>query len=103
MVHNKIPTQVDIDKILGIRSVIHVIDKPKVIMILNYLLKHGEANVTDLMICQRHYFHANTSRDLKLLSRLGLVTSRRDGKNIIYRLNMPKYNALCKAIIDFKY
>lgn len=57
--------------------------------ILDYLLKKGEAIVTDVYIhlrCEQSV----CSQHLAILRKTKFVTARRDGKNIYYSLNKEK-------------
>jgi DNA-binding transcriptional ArsR family regulator len=63
------------------------------------LLAKGEHTVSDL---QSHLgiTTANTSQHLAVLKAAGVVTTRRDGKQILCSLTMPEVKQACQLIRD---
>ena len=65
-----------------------VFTNPTRIEILN-LLRNKEMSVTEL-IRKTKLSQANISQHLSIMKNKGIVTSRRDGKSVFYRLTNPK-------------
>ena len=65
-----------------------VFTNPTRIEILN-LLRDKEMSVTEL-IRKTKLSQANISQHLSIMKNKGIVTSRRDGKSVFYRLTNPK-------------
>jgi len=81
-------------------SIYKVMANPKRLEILN-IIKNGEASVNALSetIGMRK---SNTSQHLSYLRYLGLVKSRRDGKNIYYSIVDPNIVAPCKIFKELR-
>ena len=65
-----------------------VFSNPTRLEILN-LLRNGEMSVTDL-IEKTRLSQANISQHLSIMKSKGIVTSKRKGKNVYYKLTNPK-------------
>jgi rhodanese-related sulfurtransferase len=61
------------------------------------VLAQGERSVDDLA-GQIGQSKANTSQHLQVLARAGLVTSRRDGNRVLYRLAGAQVESLCEQV-----
>ena len=65
-----------------------VFSNPTRLEILN-LLRDGEMSVTELIKISK-LSQANVSQHLSIMKSKGIVNSKRNGKNIYYRLSNPK-------------
>lgn len=70
---------------------------PVRLRILNLLLERGEAAVQDLADASGQS-HQNTSKHLRKLADGGLVGSRRDGHQVLYRVTDPSVPGLCMLV-----
>jgi ArsR family transcriptional regulator len=59
-----------------------------------HLLRGGPMNVNDIASAT-HTHQATISRNLATLRNAGIVTTRRDGINIIYQVANPKIMSVC--------
>lgn len=64
-----------------------------------YLLGEGEKSVSELVELAG-LRQANLSQHLAILRQKGVVSSRRDGKTIFYRIAFPKMVKACNLIRD---
>ncbi|MCX7680667.1 MAG: metalloregulator ArsR/SmtB family transcription factor [Anaerolineae bacterium] len=62
--------------------------------ILEMLLEEDEKCVTDI-VAALHVSQPTVSHHLSILRRLGLVTSRREGKLVFYQINREKVVRCC--------
>jgi ArsR family transcriptional regulator len=74
---------------------------PKRIEILN-ALKNGEKTVTEL-VAALGASKANVSQHLALMRLKGILTTRRNGVNIYYRVSNPKVIAACTLMKEVLY
>jgi len=74
---------------------------PKRIEILN-ALKNGEKTVTEL-VTALGASKANVSQHLALMRLKGILTTRREGVNIYYRVSNPKVIAACTLMKEVLY
>jgi DNA-binding transcriptional ArsR family regulator len=69
--------------------------------IFRMLIRSGEAGLNAGRLSDRLEVAPNTlSAHLSVLSRAGLVTSRRDGRNIIYRCVMPEIAGMIDSLVN---
>jgi DNA-binding transcriptional ArsR family regulator len=66
---------------------------------LLHTLEDGELRVTDLLAVVGTT-QANVSKHLAVLRQAGLVATRRDGMNVLYRVHDPMVFAICRTICD---
>ncbi len=64
-----------------------------------HALHGGELCVNDILQ-QVGGSQANVSKHLSVLRRAGLVTCRREGVNILYRIEDPTVFAICSSVCD---
>lgn len=62
-------------------------------------LMQGERNVTQV-VEETGRGQANVSKHLKMLASAGLVSRRRDGLQVFYKLNDPLVERLCKLVCE---
>jgi len=63
------------------------------------LLAQGEANVTEL--CDAlDVAQSSLSHHLRILRNTGLVSDRRDGRFVLYRINVPAWTKLADGFFD---
>jgi DNA-binding transcriptional ArsR family regulator len=62
-------------------------------------LMQGERNVTEV-VEETGRTQANVSKHLKMLAGVGLVSRRKDGLQVFYRLEDPLVERLCKLVCD---
>jgi DNA-binding transcriptional ArsR family regulator len=74
-------------------SICHTLANPKRLEIIDQL-RTGEMPVTDLAIALE-ISQANLSQHLAIMRQKGIVTTRRVGLNVFYRLNNPKIIQAC--------
>ncbi len=77
----------------GLASVFKVLANDTRLRLLHAIIRAGEVRVTDLATAVGMKSQA-VSNQLQRLSDLGVLTHRRDGKNIIYRLVDPCVKSL---------
>jgi ArsR family transcriptional regulator len=82
-------------------SLYKVLANPKRLEILN-ILKKGEVAV-EVLLEITNLPKANLSQHLALLRLNGLVQTRRDGLNIIYRIIDPRIVEPCKILHDLRH
>ncbi|MEE8486339.1 MAG: metalloregulator ArsR/SmtB family transcription factor [Acidimicrobiia bacterium] len=71
---------------------------PKRLILIN-ALRDGERSVTELCdITQLQ--QANASQHLAILKSKGLVTSRREGQRVYYKVTSPKINEALDLLLD---
>lgn len=70
------------------------LSNPKRLEILDILKEEGEISVNTLAE-RLEIPKANTSQHLAVLRTAGVVTARRDGINVYYRLHSPKISEAC--------
>ncbi len=72
-------------------DVYQALSNPKRIQILKCLVD-GEKSVSEILACKQFLETPQTtvSQQLALLRQVGLVTVRREGTNVFYRLSTPK-------------
>jgi ArsR family transcriptional regulator len=63
--------------------------------ILQLLQNKGELRVSDIVAAFERSSQPTISHHLKILKHEGLVTSRREGKEILYALNQENVEACC--------
>jgi len=81
-------------KVLEMQSEIcRTLANPKRLMVL-YLLKDGEMAVAD-MIKATGLAKANLSQHLAVLRQKGILTARREGLTVYYRLALPRITEAC--------
>lgn len=86
---NKI-TDADIAILRKASSVIRAINHPLRRKIVEYIASRGESSVTALYVHLR-IEQSVTSQHLAILRNAGFVTTRRDGKSILYSFNETRY------------
>jgi ArsR family transcriptional regulator len=64
-----------------------------------HLLQGGERCVNDIL-GQVGGSQANVSKHLSVLRRAGLVTCRREGVNVYYRIDDPTVFSICETVCD---
>jgi ArsR family transcriptional regulator len=62
---------------------------------LLYIISNGEVTVNEISRILK-VRKSNTSQHLKLLKLMGLVTARRQGKNVFYKVSSTKIMSLLK-------
>lgn len=77
-----------------------VMSNPKRLEIMN-IIKNKEVTVNDITK-ELGTRKSNTSQHLAYLRYVGLVTARRSGKNIFYKLIDPKIVEVCKILNNVK-
>lgn len=77
-----------------------VMSNPKRLEIMN-IIKSKEVTVNDITK-ELGTRKSNTSQHLAYLRYVGLVTARRNGKNIFYKLIDPKIIEACKLLESIK-
>lgn len=63
-------------------------------MEIMHLLRNGPLNVGDIASAT-HSHQATISRNLTILRNAGVVTTRRNGNNILYQVANPKLMSVC--------
>jgi len=81
-----------------VAEVFAALSHPRRVVILECLLER-ERSVGDLVRCERlePSTQSNTSQQLAVLRRAGLVKERRDGNRVIYSAASPKLKELVKV------
>ncbi len=74
-------------------SICHTLANPKRLEIIDQL-RRGEMSVTELTEALG-ISQANLSQHLAIMRQKGIVTTRREGLSIYYRLSNPKINQAC--------
>ena len=77
-------------------SICHTLANPKRLEIIDRLRSH-EMSVTDLTKALE-IGQANLSQHLALMRQKGIVTTRRNGLNVYYRLSSPKIIRACNLM-----
>ena len=75
-----------------------MLSDPTRLAILRTLMQ-GERNVSQV-VEETGRNQANVSKHLKLLADAGLVTRRKDGLQVFYRLDDPLVDRLCKLVCE---
>ncbi|MFV1971633.1 MAG: ArsR/SmtB family transcription factor [Acidimicrobiia bacterium] len=71
---------------------------PKRLILIN-ALRDGERSVTEL--CEVTQIHqANASQHLAILKSKGLVSSRREGQRVYYKVTSPKINEALDLLLE---
>ena len=76
-----------------------MLSDPTRLMILRTLMTHGEQNVGQVVEVTGST-QANISKHLKLLATAGLVARRKEGLNVIYRLDDPVVEQICHLVCE---
>lgn len=71
---------------------------PKRLILIN-ALRDGERSVTDLCAITQIQ-QANASQHLAILKSKGLVSSRRDGQRVYYKVTSPKINEALDLLLE---
>lgn len=74
-------------------GICHTLANPKRLEIIDKL-RAGEMSVTELAKALE-VSQANLSQHLAIMRQRGIVTTRRDGLNVFYRLSNPKITQAC--------
>ncbi len=74
-------------------SICHTLANPKRLEIIDQL-RAGEISVTELA-GTLEISQANLSQHLAIMRQKGIVTTRREGLNVFYRLSNPKITQAC--------
>lgn len=85
------------DPFQGVAEWLKALSDPTRLRLLHALKNGGERSVTDLLAgcsCSQ----ANVSRHLAVLREQGLVSCRRDGMRILYRIADPAVFAVCETV-----
>lgn len=85
--------------LLLMASKFRLLSDPTRLMILRTLMTEGERNVTQI-VEQIGSTQPNVSKHLKLLAHAGLVARRKEGLNVIYRLDDPVVEKICHLVCD---
>lgn len=72
---------------------------PTRLAILRELMSEGERNVGQVVTATRGT-QANVSKHLKLLAEAGMVARRREGLNVLYRLDDPVIEKICRLVCE---
>jgi len=72
---------------------------PTRLEIIHCLIKGGEQSVTQIVGATGHS-HPNVSKHLRHLRAAALVTRRKDGLQVFYKLNDPLIEKLCKLVCE---
>ncbi len=91
----EIPDQV----LLLMAEKFRMLSEPTRLMILRTLMTEGELNVTQI-VEQIGSTQANVSKHLKQLADAGLVARRKEGLNVIYRLDDPIIDKICHLVCE---
>jgi DNA-binding transcriptional ArsR family regulator len=91
----KIPDQV----LLLMAEKFRMLSEPTRLMILRTLMTKGELNVTQI-VEQTGSTQANISKHLKQLADAGLVTRRKVGLNVLYKLDDPVVEKICHLVCE---
>jgi ArsR family transcriptional regulator len=75
-----------------------MLSDPTRLAILRTLMQ-GERNVTQV-VEETGRNQANVSKHLKMLAEAGLVSRRKDGLQVFYRLDDPLVERLCKLVCE---
>ncbi len=86
------------DLLARIADVLKAMADPTRLKVL-HALQGGERCVTDILHSVGGS-QANVSKHLAVLRRAGLVTCRRDGLNVIYRIADPGVFTICRNVCD---
>ncbi len=74
-----------------------LLSEPVRLELLNHLQKEGEMAVNELVDATGHQ-QANVSKHLGLMAREGLVSRRKEGLYVYYRISDPTLSALCMLV-----
>lgn len=89
------------DVLRSVADVFRTLAHPDRIRLLG-LLQQGERDVTQLHRTMR-VSQSVTSQHLKLLKMHGVVSERREGRHVYYRLSNPQVVELISAALDLKF
>lgn len=76
-----------------------MLSEPTRLMILRALMNGGELHVTRIAEETRST-QANISKHLKQLAEAGLVARRKEGLNVLYRLDDPVVEKICHLVCE---
>ena len=76
-----------------------LLSDPNRLRLVRALHQHGELPVGDIADCGETSL-ANASQHLLRLAAAGLVTRRRDGKHVLYRIADPRIEQLCATVCE---
>ena len=76
-----------------------MLSDPTRLAILRTLMAKGERNVGQV-VEETGGTQANVSKHLKLLAEAGLVARRKDGLNVLYRLDDPVIEKICHLVCE---
>lgn len=91
----EIPDQV----LLLMAGKFRMLSDPTRLMILRTLMTEGELNVTQI-VEQIGSTQANISKHLKQLAETGIVARRKEGLNMLYRLDDPVIEQICHLVCE---
>lgn len=91
----EIPDQV----LLLMAEKFRMLSEPTRLMILRTLMTEGELNVTQI-VEEAGSTQANVSKHLKQLAAAGLVARRKEGLNVLYRLDDPVAEKICHLVCE---
>ncbi len=74
-----------------------ILGEPVRLELLNILHRDGEMNVQELVAASGHA-HANVSKHLRVMAEADLVSRRKDGLYVYYKLLDPTLPALCMLV-----
>jgi len=74
-----------------------MLSDPTRLVILRILMERAESNVT-VIVGESGQSMANVSKHLKLLAQSGIVSRRKDGANVFYKLDDPVVEQICQLV-----
>jgi DNA-binding transcriptional ArsR family regulator len=77
----------------------HMLSDATRLAILRCLMDGGELNVSEIVTCSGRGL-ANVSKHLKLLAEARLVTRRKEGSFVLYKLDDPILQKICSLVCD---
>lgn len=93
------PKQIPDQVLLLMAGKFRMLSDPTRLTILRTLMTEGELNVTQI-VEQIGSTQANVSKHLKQLAEAGLVARRKEGLNVIYRLDDPIIEKICHLVCE---
>jgi ArsR family transcriptional regulator len=79
-------------------ATVKAVADPGRIQILNLLVEHGEATVTDLIVSLNRLSQPTVSHHLRILHAAGLVSRRKDGVFVRYQVEHRAFRQLADAL-----
>jgi len=76
-----------------------MLSDPTRLSILRTLIENGERNVGQV-VTETGGSQANISKHLKQLAEAGLVARRKEGLNVLYRLDDPVVEKICELVCE---